>query len=116
MRPESDAVWVTGCAEQKQLIVIDTASNTVRATIPLDGFGYYPTMIDGAPWVSLNRERADNGQIVRINPVTDSVDRVLVPGTSFHGGGNLVVAAGSVWVFDDLHAALLRLPLSAFGS
>jgi streptogramin lyase len=112
----TDAVWVTGCADQKRLIVIDPSRNAVRATIQLDGFGYYPTMIAGAPWVALNRERADNGQIVRINPVTDSVDRVLVPGTSFHGGGNLVVAAGSVWVFDDLHGALLRLPLSAFSS
>lgn len=112
----TDAVWVTGCADQKRLIVIDPSRNAVRATIQLDGFAYYPTMINGAPWVALNREQADNGQIVRINPVTDSVDRVLVPGTSFHGGGNLVVAAGSVWVFDDLHGALLRLPLSAFGS
>jgi streptogramin lyase len=112
----TNEVWVTACAEQKQLIVIDAAENTVRATIQLDGFGYYPTMIDGAPWVSLNRERADNGQIVRIDPLTDSVDRVLIPGTSFHGGGNLVVAAGSVWVFDALHNAVIRLPMSAFGS
>jgi streptogramin lyase len=111
----ADAAWVTGCAEQKRLIVIDAADNTVRATVDLDGFGYYPVMIEGAPWVSLNRERADNGQIVRVNPLTDTVDRVIVPGTSFHGGGNLVVAAGSVWVFDAIHDALLRLPLSAFG-
>ena len=112
----TDAAWVTACAEQKQMIAIDAADDTVRATIQLDGFGYYPTMIDGAPWVALNRERADNGQIVRIDPLTDSVDRVLVPGTSFHGGGNLVVAAGSVWVFDALHNVVIRLPLSAFGS
>jgi hypothetical protein len=107
---------VTGCAAQKQVIVIDPVDNTVRATVQLDGFGYYPTMIDGAPWVSLNRERADNGQIVRIDPVTDTVDRVLIPGASFHGGGNLVVADGSVWVFDALHNTLIRLPLSAFGA
>ena len=49
--------WVTACAEQKQLIVIDAATNTVRATVQLDGFGYYPTMIEGAPWVALNREK-----------------------------------------------------------
>jgi streptogramin lyase len=112
----TDAVWVTGCAAQKRLIVIDAATDTVRATLELDGFGYYPTMIDGAPWVSLNREREDNGQIVRIDPVSDLVDRVVVPGTTFHGGGNLVVAAGSVWVYDALHDNLLRLPLSAFAS
>lgn len=112
----ADAAWVTACAEQKQLIVIDAATNTVRATVQLDGFGYYPTMIEGAPWVALNREQADNGQIVRVNPQTDRVDRVLVPGPSFHGGGNLVVAAGSVWVFDALHGTLIRLPLSAFAS
>ena len=112
----ADAVWVTGCAAQKQVIVIDAATDTVRAAIQLDGFGYYPTMIDGAPWVALNREREDNGQIVRVDPATDSIDRVVVPGTTFHGGGNIVVAAGSVWVFDALHDTLIRLPLSAFAS
>jgi YVTN family beta-propeller protein len=112
----TDAVWVTGCAEQKQLIRIDPATNTSAVIIKLAGYGYYPTMINGAPWVSLDRGGPRNGQIVRINPLTDSVDRVLVPDAAFGGGGNLVVAAGAVWVSDPFNGAVIRLTLSAFGS
>ncbi|MFL5769136.1 MAG: hypothetical protein ACJ765_03570 [Chloroflexota bacterium] len=32
------------------------------------------------------------------------------------GGGNLVVAARSVRVFDDLQSSLMRLPIAAFRS
>jgi hypothetical protein len=88
----TDAVWVTGCSEQKQLIRIDPATNTVAEIIKVDGYGNYPTMINGFAWVSLDRGGARNGQIVRISRLTDSVDRVLVPGAPFGGGGNLVVA------------------------
>jgi len=112
----TDAVWVTGCSEQKQLIRIDPATNTVAEIIKVDGYGNYPTMINGSAWVSLDRGGARNGQIVRIGRLTDSVDRVLVPGTAFGGGGNLVVAGGSVWVSDAYNDAVIRLPLSAFAS
>jgi len=38
----------------------------------------------------------------------------LVPGTAFGGGGDIVEAAGAVWVTDGYHGKLLRLPRSAF--
>ncbi|MEO7664069.1 MAG: hypothetical protein ABIV26_03015 [Candidatus Limnocylindrales bacterium] len=52
--------------------------------------------------------------LVRINPATNTIDRVLRPGAAFGGGGDIVVAAGSVWVADPYHDAVLRLPMSAF--
>lgn len=55
-------------------------------------------------------------QTARVAWPFSAVDRVLIPGPSFHGGGNLVVAARSVWVFDDLQSSLMRLPIAAFRS
>ena len=43
-----------------------------------------------------------------------TVDLELAPSSSFGGGGDLVVAAGSVWVIDGGNDRVLRLPLSGF--
>jgi YVTN family beta-propeller protein len=109
-----DAVWVTECASANHAARIDPASNTVVATVDLGGLGYNPAMIGGAPWISVDRGHPNDGQIVRINPATNKVDRVLVSGRTFGGGGDIVVLGSSVWVTDGYNGEVLRLPLSAF--
>jgi streptogramin lyase len=83
------------------------------AAIELGGFGE-PMLINGRPWISVDTGSADGGFLGRIDPATNSIDRVLVPDTAF-GGGNVVVAAGSAWLLDGYHGQVLRLPLAAFG-
>jgi hypothetical protein len=112
---ERDAVWITGCSATASIVRVDPTSNTVVATVDLGGYGYNPTLINGAPWVSVDTGDAASGRLVRIDTATNSIDRVLVPGPSFGGGGDLVVAAGSVWVVDGYNNTVLRLPLAAFG-
>jgi hypothetical protein len=51
---------------------------------------------------------------VRLHPATQLIDRAVVPGSGFSGGGDIVVAAGSLWVIDGVAGRLLRLPLDAF--
>jgi len=36
-------------------------------------------------------------------------------GSGFGGGGDIVVAGGSVWVVDGYHSAIIRLALADFG-
>lgn len=121
------AVWVTGCTflfdfqdrivEASQAMArIDPATNTSVATIALPGYAYSPTMIDGAPWLSIDTGDATTGMLVRIDPATNLIDRVLVPDVAFGGGGDIVLAAGSVWVVDGYNNVVLRLPLAAFGT
>jgi hypothetical protein len=98
------------------MIRVDPLSNTPIATVEMAGIGYDPIVIGDAPWISIDRGGPDNGQLVRISPITNTVDRVLVPDQTFGGGGDIVVVAGSVWVVDGYHNAVLRLPLSAFGA
>ena len=51
------------------------------------------TLINGAPWVSVDLGSADAGYLGRIDPATNLVDRVLVPGGgAFGGGGDIVVS------------------------
>jgi hypothetical protein len=109
----TDAVWLTECASGNHVGRIDPVSNTVVANVDVGGWAD-PTMIGGVPWISVDHGKADNGQIVRINPATNSIDRVLVPGSGFGGGGG-VVLGNSVWVVDGYNDQILRLPLSAFG-
>ena len=110
-----DAVWVTGCSATASIARIDPTSNTFVATVELGGYGYNPTLIDGAPWVSVDTGDAESGFLARVDPATNSIDRVLTPGPSFGGGGDILVTAGSVWVVDGYNNIVLRLPLEAFG-
>jgi virginiamycin B lyase len=110
----SAAVWVTSCSAQTAMTRIEPASNTVVATVNLGGHGYNPTLINDAPWISVDTGNADTGMLVRIDPATNSIDRVLVPGAPFGGGGDIVVAGGSAWVVDGYNNAVIRLPLAAF--
>lgn len=109
------AVWVTGCSSTSRMARIDPTSNEVVATIDLGGYGFNPAVINGALWISVDAGRTDNGKLVRIDPATNAIDRVLVPGTTFGGGGDLVAAAGSIWVLDGYNRLVWRLPATAFG-
>jgi virginiamycin B lyase len=108
-------VWVTACSVDRRIARIDPTSNAVSETVELGGFGQNPTMIDGAPWVAVDPGTSDAGYLVRIDPATTKVDRVLKPSVQFGGGGDIVVADGSVWVLDGYNNAVLRLPMNAFG-
>jgi hypothetical protein len=58
---------------------------------------------------------------VRIDPTTNTIDRIVSLGDAFlsvfapvAGNTNLVEAAGSVWAMDATNGEVIRLPLTAF--
>jgi YVTN family beta-propeller protein len=106
----STAVWITSCDGSSLVTQIDPATNTGVGTIDIGGNGYTFALVADRPWVS-----PINGQIVRLDPVNHAVDRVVGPGPGFSGGGDVVVAAGSLWVNDWASNRILRLPIAAFG-
>ena len=107
-------VWMTSCDGHPIMARIDPTTNTVVATLEPGGLASTPAVIAGAPWVSLDTLPSVPGQLARVASTTNSVDRELSPGADFGGGGDIVVAAGSVWVVDGGHDRILRLPLSDF--
>jgi streptogramin lyase len=114
-----NAAWVTSCGAGTRMARADATTNTIVALIQMPGNGYNPVLINGSIWVSVDggdQTSRPEGTIVRIDPATNSIDRVLVPTTQFGGGGDICVAAGSVWVTDGYHHHVLRLPLAAFTS
>jgi len=108
------AVWTPSCDGGPTMARIDPATNKAVATVNLGGRAYTPAVIAGAPWFSLDTSPSVPGSIARVASATNSVDRELSPGADFGGGGDIVVAAGSVWVVDGGHDRVLRLPLSDF--
>jgi streptogramin lyase len=103
-----DAVWVSSCDGGNLVARIDPVTNTPAGTVDLRGRGYTIAMIDGRPWVSVV-----GGQLVRIDPATNLIDRVVAPGSGFSGGGDVVIAADSLWVVDAVANQVLRLPIAA---
>jgi streptogramin lyase len=104
-----DAVWVSSCDTGPRVTRIDPVTNTAVGTVDLGGRGYTFAMIDGRPWVSV-----EGGQLVRIDPATNAIDRVVAPGSGFAGGGDVVIGAGSLWAIDSASNRVLRLPIAAF--
>ena len=111
------AVWMASCGDQPVLVRIDPLTNQVVATVDLGGYGSYPVLIDGVPWLTVQKTDAgaDPSRLVRIDPATNRIDRVLSLGDTFQGEV-LLLAFGSVWVTDWPNNQVLRLPLAAFGS
>lgn len=105
------AVWSTSCDGPQTLTRIDPVRNVVVTTAALSGLGNDPAVINGAPWLSIATKP---GALGRISPATNAVDLGLAPGAAFGGGGDMVVADGSVWVIDGGNDRVLRLPLAGF--
>ena len=109
----TNAVWVSGCDASAALGRLDPVTNTPVLAVELPGHGG-PTLIDDKPWVSVDTGGPTGGYLVRIDPATNTIDRVLMPDSPFGGGGGIVVVAGSVWVHDGYNRVLFRFPLAAF--
>ncbi len=111
----TDAAWVGGCDSSAGLAHLDPGTNLSVAEAALPGHGG-PTLIGDAPWMSLDTGDENAGMLVRIDPATNRIDRVLVPDVPFGGGGGIGVVGDSVWVHDYVHGVLLQFPLSAFSA
>ena len=108
-----DAVWVSGCDASTAVGRFDPTTNLPVTVVDLPGHGG-PTLIDDAPWISVDTGDEEHGLLVRIDRATNTIDRVLVPDVPFGGGSGIVVLGEFVWVHDWSHTRLLRFPLAAF--
>jgi len=107
------AVWIPSCLDATTLTRIDPTTNKVVATIDLGGNGDNPITVDGFPWLTVENFDSGPGRLVRIDPATNTIDRVVSVGDHFRGA-DLFVADGSVWLIDGANATIVRLPLAAF--
>ena len=107
-------VWTQSCGGQPTMARIDPATNLVAGVIRPAGPASGPVVINGAAWVSLDMRPAIGAYVARLSPEQDAVDFALSPGPDFGGGGDVVVAAGSAWMFDGGHDRILRVPLAGF--
>jgi YVTN family beta-propeller protein len=108
------AVWATSCDTGPTVAWFDPTTDMYGGSADIGGFGYMPAAIGGRAWVSVETPSGSPGKLVRLDPVTDGVDRTITLGGSFGGGGDIAVAGGSAWVIDGRNDRILRLPLAAF--
>jgi YVTN family beta-propeller protein len=107
----STAIWASSCDGSDFVAQIDPSTNTQVGEVDLGARGYTFAMVGGRAWIS-----PVGGQIVRLDPATHAVDRVIDPGNGFSGGGDVVTTADSLWVLDFDSNRVLRLPIAAFRS
>lgn len=86
-----DAVWVSTC-EAAFTLRVDPATNAVVAAIDVGGSNGEPVVVDGRPWVPVGN------RLVRIDPATDRVDRILRIADGRFSGVATIDAFGSIWV------------------
>lgn len=103
----AQAVWVTTCSNGIIATRIDPTTNAATGTVDLGGHGYVFAMVGGSPWIA-----PEGNRIVRIDPTSNVIDKAISPVANFSGGGDMVVASGSLWVVDYANDQILRLPLA----
>jgi len=111
---DTAAVWTHECFVGTHVGRIDPVSNRMVATIDVGANSGGLAMIGGVPWISVDRGIAANGRLVRVNPSTNTIDRVLVPGPTYPGGWDILPLGDSVWLMDGANNEILRLPVSDF--
>lgn len=105
------AAWITSCDGGNLLARIDPATNLAVTSVNLGGRAYTVILVAGAPWLA-----PTSGNLVRVDPVTNAINRVIAPGPNAgQQGGDVIIAASSLWLVDGANNQIIRLPLSSFG-
>lgn len=100
-----DAVWVSTC-DDHYTIHVDPTTNTVVGLADVGGPNGSPLLIAGRPWVPVRN------RMVRIDPDTDTVDRILSFDDGRFSGLATIEAFGSVWIgSEDGRVARLSIDL-----
>ena len=68
---QPDAVWVSSCFDDQTIMRIDPRTNTLAAEIDIGGYNGGPVLVDGYPWFPVYN------QLVRIDPATNRIDRIV---------------------------------------
>ena len=87
-------MWVTA-HDDDAVLRVDTATNTVAATIPVPGGPVGVAFGAGSLWVS-----SEDGKVTRIDPATNSIVATIA---TQENGGFVAFGGGAVWVTNAGH-------------
>ena len=103
---QPDAVWVSSCYDDHFAIRIDPRTNKNVAEIDLGGNNGGAVLVDGYPWFPVAN------RLIRIDPATNRIDRILeFTSQTFEGFGS-AVGFDSVWV-GGFNGLIARIPVDA---
>jgi hypothetical protein len=103
---QPSAVWVSSCYDDHVAIRIDPRTNTVVAEIDIGGPNGGAVLVDGYPWFPVRH------RLVRIDPATNAIDRIVEFTKDPFGSYGTTLAFDSIWVGGE-NGLIARLPLSA---
>ena len=101
-----DAVWVSTCFDDHFAVRIDPRTNALVAEIDVGGPNGGPIVVDGHAWFPVNN------QLVRIDPATNKIDRIVKFWSSAEFAAyGATVGFDSVWVGGQ--GRISRIPITA---
>jgi YVTN family beta-propeller protein len=107
------AVWVTSCDNTQALARIDPNTRTV-SILELDGLAYSVIIVNSRPWFATHTGQIPALTIEATNDLGSAIVAALVVTGGGPEAGDMVAAAGSIWLVDTPGNRILRLPIGAF--
>jgi streptogramin lyase len=103
---QSDAVWVSSCFDDHYAVRIDPRSNTNVAEIDLGGPNGGAIMVDGYPWFPVGN------RLVRIDPATNRVDRIVQFTSSEFDSFGSTTGFGALWI-GAIGGQIAKIPMGS---
>jgi hypothetical protein len=106
---QPNAVWLSSCFDDRDIVRIDPQTNVNVTEIDLGGHNGGAVVVDGYPWFPVGN------RLVRIDPATNRIDRVLeFASGAFHGFGS-TLGFGSLWI-GGVDGQIARIPIVALAN
>jgi streptogramin lyase len=104
---QAEAVWVSSCYDDHFAVRIDPRTNTNVAEIDIGGNNGGAVIIDGSPWFPVAN------RLVRIDPATNRIDRVVEFAPDGFLGFGSAIGFDAVWIGGLEPGQVARIPLTS---
>jgi streptogramin lyase len=104
---QAQAVWVSSCYDDHFAVRIDPRTNTNVAEIDIGGNNGGAVIIDGSPWFPVAN------RLVRIDPATNRIDRVVEFAPDGFLGFGSAIGFDAVWIGGLEPGQVARIPLTS---
>ena len=102
---QPDAVWVSSCYDDHFAVRVDPRTNRNVAEIDIGGHNGGAVVVDGYPWFPVAN------RLVRIDPATNRIDRIVEFAKAGFDGYGTVIGFDSVWV-GDFNGSVAKIPIA----
>jgi hypothetical protein len=106
---QPDAVWVSSCFDDRHIVRIDPRTNVNLTEIDIGGHNGGAVLVDGDPWFPVGN------RLVRVDPATNRIDRVIEFANGEFEAFGSAVGFGGLWI-GGVDGEIARIPIAALAN